>query len=292
MEHLVNMRRRIQTIDVTKKITNAMRLISMSMHTRLKDRKATLEYYKNTFYNLCADLSFVLKSNGSESIFGHKDINLLNKRSNLIILVGSQKGLCGVFNSNLFKYFEDYELSEFDHIITVSKYAYDYIKSKNYDILEYYNHFNAINFVHISQSITNLILKNLDLYSQVILFGNRSKTFFIQDPTKNLIYPFDIFNSIKQYSSNLGHEQLYDYTFEQSLSELNSVVEQFMISINIQAALYESLLSEQSARFLSMDAATQNAQNLLNKMKLEYNKLRQANITRELTELSASFNQL
>ena len=65
-----------------------------------------------------------------------------------------------------------------------------------------------------------------------------------------------------------------------------------MISINIQAALYESLLSEQSARFLSMDAATQNAQNLLNKMKLEYNKLRQANITRELTELSASFNQL
>lgn len=277
MEHLVSMRQRIKAIDMTKKITNAMRLISMSMHTRLKEKKTTLEYYKNTFYKFYNNLSFLLEN-----------FNFSNKSSknkpNFIIVVGSQKGLCGVFNTNLFKFFENYNLNLSDKIVTVSKYAYDYIKSKNYKIFENYNDLNTLNFVHITHSITNLILKDLDSYNKVILFGNYSKTFFTQEPRKNFIYPF-----------NIESKDIYEnksYIFEQSSSQLISTVKRFMISMAIQDLLYESLLSEQAARFLSMDSSTTNAQNLLNTMKLEYNKIRQANITRELTELSISFNQI
>lgn len=288
MEHLVNMRRRIKTIDIIKKITNAMRLISMSMHTRLKDRKSNLEYYKNTFYELWANLAFVLKD--SKNNLNDIKLNSLTQKPNLIILTGSQKGLCGVFNSNLFKLFEEYNLTKSDKIITVSKYAHDYIKSKNYVAFEYYDYFSPNNFIHISQNITNIIIKNLDLYDKVILFGNYSKTFFTQEPRKNLIYPLEISqNNGIDFTNNT---KFTNYVFEQSAEVLSNAIEQFIISINIQDLLYESLLAEQAARFLSMDSATQNAQNLLNRTKLEYNKSRQANITRELTELSVSFNQI
>lgn len=277
MEHLVNMRQRIKAIDMTKKITNAMRLISMSMHTRLKEKKTTLEYYKNTFYKFYNNLSFLLEN----SNFNNKSSK---NKPNFIIIVGSQKGLCGVFNTNLFKFFENYNLNLFDKIVTVSKYAYDYIKSKNYKIFENYNDLNTLNFVHITQSVTNLILKDLDSYSKVILFGNYSRTFFTQEPRENFIYPFNI------ESKNIYENK--NYIFEQSSIQLINTVKRFMISMAIQDLLYESLLSEQAARFLSMDSSTTNAQNLLNTMKLEYNKIRQANITRELTELSISFNQI
>ncbi|MCK9543007.1 MAG: F0F1 ATP synthase subunit gamma [Novosphingobium sp.] len=295
MEHLVNMRRRIKSIDITKKITNAMRLISMSMHTNLKDKKSNLEHYKSTFHRLWSDISCALNQSKINKDVDNIDKNDFKKKPNLIILVGSQKGLCGVFNVTLFKFFEEYNLSESDNIITVSKYAYDYVKNNGYELFENYNNFSVSTFVHISQSITNIILKNLNSYNQILLFSNYSRTFFIQEPRKNVIYPFDINNNLNTNNinkSDVNKTQVTDYIFEQSAQELHKTIEQFIISINIQDLLYESLLSEQAARFLSMDSATQNAQNLLNDMKLEYNKMRQANITRELTELSISFNQI
>lgn len=280
MEQLVSMKQRIKTIEVIRKITNAMRLISMSMHSKLRNRRSNLENYKVTFYQLWSRTSHLL----GEDI---KDINLKPKKGNLIILVASQKGLSGVFNSELFKFFNKYKITSDDRFITVSKYADDYLRSKDIPILESYKQLTSNTFVHISQSITNTILKNLDQFNSIRVFSNHPKTFFIQEPKENIVFPFS-----QQTNQNNNQQENVDYIFDQPVQELSETIKQLIISINIQDLIFESLLAEQAARFLSMDSATRNAENLLSNMKIEYNKLRQANITRELTELSSSFNQL
>lgn len=280
MEQLVSMKQRIKTIEVIRKITNAMRLISMSMHSKLRNRRSNLENYKVTFYQLWSRILHLLGEN-------IKDIDLKTNKGNLIILVASQKGLSGVFNSELFKFFNKYKINSDDRFITVSKYADDYLRSKNIPILESYKQLTSNTFVHISQSITNTILKNLDQFNSIRVFSNHPKTFFIQEPKENIVFPFS-----QQTNQNNNQQENVDYIFDQPVKELSETIKQLIISINIQDLIFESLLAEQAARFLSMDSATRNAENLLSSMKIEYNKLRQANITRELTELSSSFNQL
>lgn len=280
MEQLVSMKQRIKTIEVIRKITNAMRLISMSMHSKLRNRRSNLENYKATFYQLWSRTSHLLYQN-------IKDTNLKTKTGSLIILVASQKGLSGVFNSELFKFFNKYKINSNDRFIAVSKYADDYLRSRSLPILESHKQLTSNTFVHISQSITNTILKNIDKFNSIRIFSNYSKTFFIQEPKENIVFPFK-----KQENQNHNSQENIDYIFDQPAQELSETIKQLIISINIQDLIFESLLAEQAARFLSMDSATRNAENLLSNMKIEYNKLRQANITRELTELSSSFNQL
>ena len=280
MEQLVSMKQRIKTIEVIRKITNAMRLISMSMHSKLRNRRSNLENYKVTFYKLWSRISHLLGKN-------IKDIDLTTNKGNLIILVASQKGLSGVFNSELFQFFNKYKINSDDRFITVSKYADDYLRSKDIPILESYKQLTSNTFVHISQSITNIILKNLDQFNSIRVFSNHPKTFFIQEPKENIVFPFS-----QQANQNNNQQENVDYIFDQPVQELSETIKQLIISINIQDLIFESLLAEQAARFLSMDSATRNAENLLSNMKIEYNKLRQANITRELTELSSSFNQI
>src|SRR5262245_56347198 len=96
MPQLIILRQRIRAVETIKKITHAMRLISMSTHSRLKHNKIHLENYKNAFQALWRRIAPLIPELEKDS----------NKGRTLLIVVGSQKGLCGTFNSTLFKFFE------------------------------------------------------------------------------------------------------------------------------------------------------------------------------------------
>lgn len=276
MEQLVNIRVRLKAIETIRKITHAMRLISMSTHSRLKNRKETLNYYKKTFQEIKSHLKSTLKFTKRE--------NEIKSTQYLIILVGSQKGLCGTFNSALFKFFEsNYSKSYNDVFIGVGKNAVDYLTSREKTVIASFKNFNSGNFVQIAQSITNIIRKDTNFFAKIIIFSNKSKNFFIQEPQKSDI------KLIETKINNDYNVKENKYIIEQPLEEIENTIENLTISITIQELLFDSLISEQAARFISMDAATKNADNLLQTMKLEYNKLRQASITRELTELTSGY---
>ena len=114
----------------------------------------------------------------------------------------------------------------------------------------------------------------------VTLYSNAPKTFFIQSPEKTVIYPLTYAATTNNYS--------YEYVYEQSPVELILVLEELYLRAMLQKLFFDSLLAEQSSRFISMDIATRNAENLLDVMKLDYNKLRQMMITRELADLTGS----
>lgn len=281
MAQLINIRQRIKAVEAIKKITHAMRLISMSTHSKLRQKKTNLEKYKNSFRNLWSKIENI--NLPESSIDQDNKNNILQK--NLIIFVGSQKGLCGNFNTMLQKFFEleTGKITDQEEFIAVGKHAWDYLNQNNIKTLETFNDFNSNNFVHIAHSITNTILKNQENYKSVILFSNFSKSFFTQKPQKTILFPK------QENNENQEKPKEIEYIFEQSPLEISTTVKKLMLAVTISELLFESLLAEQSARFLSMDSSTRNAENLLNQMKLEYNKLRQAEITRELTELISSY---
>lgn len=275
MAQLIQMRQRIKAVETTKKITQAMRLISMSMHSRLRHKKAHLLAYKNAFYDLRAKIKYIQTAEIPKTEDTH-----------LVILVSSQKGLCGTFNTQLFKFF-DLHLAQFTdsyNFISVGRYATDHLKSHSLPLVASYNTFSANHFVAIANGITEIIMAAKSPYTSITVYSNYPKTFFVQKPQK-----IDLLTIEQKAHVPATKDLSQEYIIEDSPEYLDSLIQRLTLSISLQDLLFESLLSEQAARFLSMDSATRNAEKLIVDMKLEYNKTRQAAITRELTELGSSF---
>lgn len=278
MAQLVSMRQRIKAVETIKKVTHAMRLISMSAHTRLRHKKMNLQRYKEAFQELWHRVA--------HRIHVEKPSKQITMPEHLVILVSAQKGLCGTFNASLFKFFEhEHIATENTHYIGIGKYAIDYLTNHYQTLLAAYDNFSAAYFVTIAQAVTQIIIQNPDRFTSVTVYCNYQKSFFLQKARKNIIYPLQEMVE----PQNLRQVPTIDYLFEQSPEELSATIRQLMLVVSLEELLFDSLLAEQAARFLSMDASTRNADKLLVAMKLEYNKTRQAAITRELTELASSY---
>lgn len=266
------MRQRIKAVETIKKITHAMRLTSMSSHSRLRQKKVQLERYKQAFQKLWSRL---------EDIIVPEHDTAEKAPYKLLILVGTQKGLCGTLNSSLFKFFEEAypRLTPDYHVVAVGKSAADYCSNHKIPMLASYNEFSASNFVMVAQAITDLMTQ--PLYNEAVVLSNYQKSFFVQKPRSTTIFPLAT-------PPTLSQETQEEYIFEQSPEELSTTIRHLMLVVHLQELFFEALLAEHAARFLSMDTSTRNADNLLIEMKLAYNKSRQAAITRELTELATS----
>ncbi|MBA2307089.1 F0F1 ATP synthase subunit gamma [Candidatus Dependentiae bacterium] len=277
MSQLITMRQQIKAVETIKKITHAMRLISMSSHSHLKNQKKHLEAYRNAFQQLWSRVENVLEEPSSTG-------TPLTTSHDLVILAGSQKGLCGPFNSQLFRFFEQERLSESHHqsIIAIGKHAIEYCTTNKLPLIASYNDFTTSRFVTIAQALTDLLINSPHIYSSVLFYGNYQKNFFVQKPRATVVLPLTDLPKEKA-------PQPTDYILEQSPEDLGHMLRSLLLLITLQELLYDSLLSEQAARFISMDSSTRNANNLLTSMKLEYNKARQSAITQELTELSTNY---
>lgn len=284
MAQLIQMRQRIKAIETIKKITHAMQLISMSMHSRLRSRTPLLNNYQQEVERMFNKVRFAAPTWYSSIMYP----NTAQESNPLIILIASQKGLCGSFNSNLFHKFEASFTPNFlknASIITVGKHAQSYINKQPFgQITASFDKFSSPQLNLISSRIVETICSAQKPFSSVVVVSNILKTFFVQRPHITTILPLsEPTNTIEQ--STPGEE----YAWEQHPNEiLNDLAVQYLTA-TMYRLLFQSLLAEQAARFISMDNATRNAKQLLEDTQLQYNKLRQAKITRELTELSASF---
>ena len=207
---------------------------------------------------------------------------------NILILVASEKGLCGNFNSIIFSSFELHlkkiDISTYD-FITVGKQAGDYLTQRNIKITARYDKLSPHKHEKTAAQLYDFLVSNKDNYSKVICLYNKSKTFFIQEPCEFQLLPVQ-----PQTNCDLQKSiDIDDYHWVQKPADVILCIFQSFIKLNVLVVLSESIISEQSSRFLSMDSSTRNAENLLKKMNLEYNKIRQTKITKELTELISSF---
>lgn len=287
MAKLIQLRQRIKAIETIKKITHAMRLISMSTHSHLKALQDPLLLYTDALNQIFTDL--LSTAPGWRNPLVHTDASLHLRT--LFIIIGSQKGLCGSFNTHLFKvihhHFDKtkYDFNQLD-IIAVGQKAVDFTRSLGKYPLHAYEKYNAHLIGSITQEITSTITTAAIPYQSVLIASNLFKSFFAQKPQITQLTPFKI-HPAKE--SSITTDLTDDIIWEQPATELlDALIPQYFTS-QVHYFLFQSLLAEHAARFISMDTATRNANSLLETSRLEYNKLRQAKITKELTELIGSF---
>jgi len=284
MSHLIQLRQRIKTIETTQKVTHAMRLISMSTHSQLKNKEVSLRAYQKAVSHLFGHLQALTLTSPKTT----SDTTKLLDNKRLLILVGSQKGFCGTFNSDLFSFFENnlqknnWENAE---LIAVGKNAIDFIHAhpQPVNLIKTFPTLNTTTHISVVRAIADII--DDQPYTSVIVISNVLKGFFVQRPQSTTLMPINYEHVL---TTTARQEQADDFVWEESLPSLHSAALKQYIEVQLNFQLFQSLLAEHAARFISMDNATRNAKNLLEKARLDYNKLRQTKITRELTELAGS----
>jgi len=306
MSKLIQIRQRIKAIETIKKVTHAMRLISMSTHSRLRGRQEPLRIYRASINQLFAKLQPLAPDWTNPIMYP------TTHETTLFILVGSQKGLCGTFNTHLFAKFihtVEQDTSAHYQVITIGKQITDfYVEHYHQQPIRIFNDFSQRSMASIADAIINHIVQAPHPFARVAVVSNEFTGFFIQRPRETNVIPFDqallhlsgSAASASFPSTNSGQATgvnqdqnstpIEGYLWYHEVKTILDMLAQQYIEAELQSLLYESLLAEHAARFISMDNATRNAEKLLEETKSDYNKLRQAKITKELTELTSSFS--
>lgn len=283
MANTKDIKRRIQSIDSIMQITNAMQLVAAAKLRKLRQR---LDYTRPYFDTVYQNINEVLSS--------VKDINELmqnrNVKSRAIILVASDKGLAGGYNINIIN--KAIELINSDssiknYIFTTGIKSIELLRRRGYDV--------NIDFTHISNDplsedaaamgayfCEKFLEKNFD---EVCIIYTKFKSMVSFQPEIVKLLPATGFEKIEDKKS-------ISYDFEPSIGEvLTQMIKQY-VNVVIYSCLLESSVSEQASRRTSMENATSNGQEMVESLKLEFNRARQASITQEISEIVGGANAL
>jgi F-type H+-transporting ATPase subunit gamma len=278
MSQLIHLKQRIKAIGAIRKIAQTMRLISMSSHSKLKKQSDAMQRFRSEIRPLLCSLT----SDKQKNIQDHQP-----KFKKLYILFSAEKGLCGNFESSMKTFFSRTltpQNLENSHVISVGKKTSMYLADKNIQPLFEFDKVLPNHLEKIAQDLYEKVIHIHKQYESVVCLYSHPKTFFMQEPTSQIIIP------IEQDPCEIRSDTpLVDYEWLQDRADVTRCMFRILLKTNILLILTNSMLSEQSARFLSMDNATRSAETLLKEMKLTFNKLRQAKITRELIELISGF---
>lgn len=280
MSQLIQLKQRIKAITAIKKITQTMRLISMSTHSKLKKQSEAIQHLRNEFQPLLCSLS-----KQSTKI---NEYDLPPKHKTLYIIFASEKGLCGTFNTTMFNFFSSHltpEKLKNSHVISIGKKASQYLAQHNIKPVFEFEKILPNKLDIIAHNLYKKIIDTHHDYEEIICFSSFPKTFFAQEPRATTLIPIQA-DPCSTQESNIV---LDGYDWPQNKEAITKSLFLALLKINIISLLTNSMLSEQSARFLSMDNATRNAETLQKNMRLAFNKMRQAKITRELIELISGF---
>jgi F-type H+-transporting ATPase subunit gamma len=213
---------------------------------------------------------------------------LLEKREAknlLLIVVTSDRGLCGGFNSNLCKAGERFikeKKDEFEQVtlMTVGRKGYEALKNRHTVIKNFPNVLAKPNYATAAMLAGEVIEGYLaEEYDQVILLFNAFRTVMSQDITFQQLLP------VEPDEKTVADEAPVEYIYEPSVAELLAEILPKNIEVQIFKAILESVASEHGARMTAMDSASKNANEMIGKLTLQYNRARQAAITTELMEI-------
>ena len=291
MASLDDLKKRIVSVKSTQKITKAMKMVAAAKLKRAQDSAEKGRPYSDKMNNIILNLSSSIsdKENAPKLLVGTGE-----EKVHLCVILTSDRGLCGGFNSNIIKkaksYFEKI-LTEGKtlKIITVGTKGYDQLKRNFSDkIIEKIsfkesknaNYFDAN---RVGKLIIDLFLKNE--FDVCTIFYNKFKNVITQIPQEQQIIPLK--SSEKEDMSNDDN-----YEFEPEEDEILSNLLPKNISTQIFKAMLENSASEQGSRMSAMDNATRNAGEMVDKLTIEYNRSRQAAITKELIEIISGAESL
>jgi F-type H+-transporting ATPase subunit gamma len=279
MPNIKDIKTRIESIKNTRQITNAMKMVSA-----VKLQKAQVNILQARPYaDHIAQMLMNIKYKKNDEKFRIFDVDPKSKKRALIV-VTSDRGLCGSFNALIikqaFEYLRDYPETE---VICIGKKGYDVIrKITSIKIIKsYIGLFNEMNFVSSSEiaSFVKDIFYN-EQYDIVDVVYNKFKSIIQQVITIKSLFP------IPDLAENINISKM-DYLYEPSMEDVIRELSEKYINVEIWRIMLESSASEQGARMTAMDSATDNASEMITSLTLKYNMVRQAAITTEIIEIAS-----
>ncbi len=277
MANVLDIRRRIRSVKSTQQITRAMKMVAAARMRRAQERVFAIRPYANQMLALLGSVAARTEQR-AHPLLAERPVEKI-----LVILITADRGLCGAFNANLIRATEKYLEENAAHevsLIAVGRKGRDYFHRREARILsDYVNLSGRVQFSH-AQEIAKQII---DLYTSaevdaVDFIYNESKSILTQKLTVERYLPV---KPIKP----AAEETLIDYIYEQPPQEIFAVLLGRYVEIEVYRALLESQSGELAAKMTAMDAATNNAAEMIDSLTLHMNRVRQAAITKEIIEI-------
>ena len=286
MANLKEVRNRITSVSSTQKITSAMKMVSAAKLRRAQDAIVQMRPYAGKLKEILENLSARLDN--SDGIYS-KQRDLKNV---LIIVITSNRGLCGGFNANVIKASSRLIKSQYGgakvSVLAIGKKAADYFKKTEFGIVgtdiprnlnEMFDNLIFSNVVPVAEKIMSLFAEGQ--FDRVELVYNQFKNAAVQITTVEQYLPVAAPVNDNTKSTSL----VKDYIFEPNKEFIVADLIPRSLKVQLFKALLDSHAAEHGARMTSMHKATDNAGSLIKELKLTYNKARQAAITNEILEI-------
>ena len=290
MASLDDLKKRIASVKSTQKITKAMKMVAAAKLRRAQESAEKGRPYSEKMNNVILNLSNGIsdKENAPKLLSGTG-----NDKVHLCVVMTSDRGLCGGFNSNIIKKAKSYFLKILDEgkelkIITVGSKGNDQLKraygEKIIENISFKESKNANYFD--ADKVGKMVITKFEAgeFDICTIFYNQFKNVITQIPQAQQIIPLN--NEADRDSSDDNYE------FEPDEDEILSNLLPKNISTQIFKAILENSASEQGSRMSAMDNATRNAGEMVDKLTIEYNRSRQAAITKELIEIISGAESL
>lgn len=288
MAGLRDIKRRIKSIESTKKITQAMKMVAMAKVKRAENAvKSSTPYFENIDRMLQKILSKGIEKNNKNQEFNRPQYNypkLLEEREIKIVgilVVSSDKGLAGSYNVNVSKKAEkrikELQKENIDvKLFIVGSKAISALKKHSNLFEKTYTKLPAIPTVGTAHIILEDVAEAFveDKIDQFEVITTHFKSIMSNEVQNQTILPIE-----------KKEEETGEMEFEPSTDEILKQVAPLYLSSKIYQALIEAAASELSSRMMAMSMATTNSESIINRLKIEYNKIRQASITQELLEV-------
>lgn len=278
MANLKEIRNRIASVGSTMQITSAMKMVSAAKLKKAQDAITAMRPYSEKLTELLQNLSATLDADSGSSFAQQREVNKV-----LVVAITSNRGLAGAFNTNIIKASkalkdETYTGKQVD-FVTIGKKGNDII-SKDSNVIDFNaTIFDDLNFKASSEIAQMLMEKFADgTYDKIVLVYNHFKNAATQIVMKEQFLP--ILPPEQTHTTNA-----VDYIFEPTKPEIVEGLIPKSLKTQLFKAIRDSVASEHGARMTAMHKATDNATELRDALKLQYNKARQAAITNEILEI-------
>jgi F-type H+-transporting ATPase subunit gamma len=283
MASLKEVRNRIVSVNSTQQITKAMKMVSAAKLRRAQDAIHQMRPYAQKLSEMIAAVSAQTEAGAENPFTEVREIKRV-----LIIVVTSDRGLCGAFNANVGKAamalvqekYANLQSAGQVEILSLGKKGAEYLSRRGFKVNESFTDiFTRLNFNNVrvigEDVLASFTEKKFDVVEVIFNYSKNVATQVIQ--TEQLL-PLLAIDSAEKTNA-------VDYIFEPSEEQIISELIPKSVKLSIFRALLESNSSEHGARMTAMDKATENAGELIKALKLEYNRSRQAAITKEILEI-------
>lgn len=283
MANLKEIRTRIAGVTSTKQITNAMKMVSAAKLKKAQDAIIQVRPYASKLHDVLVSLSEVIKNEDGNVYGEERDTERV-----LIVLITSNRGLCGAFNSNAIKKAIELAGNKYSTLLqagnldffTIGKKGYEFTKKNRYNIykknIAIFDSLTYEKTVEIAEELMNLYVQKE--YDAIEIVYNSFKNPAFQIVQTEQFLPIETKEKDESESQS-------NYIFEPSREYIVRELIPKSLKIQLFKTLCDSFAGEQGARMTSMHKATDNAAELIKELGLQYNKARQAAITNEILEI-------